>query len=399
MKSRFITFLILIIMLGFLPINISNASGLATKLKGKILLQVESAGQAWYVDPETEERAYLGRPDDAFRIMRELGLGISESSYNSFNGYAPSRLSGKILLRVEANGEAYYVNPDNLKLYYLGRPADAFQIMRELGLGISNANLNDISINQKYRDNDSGPQITSDDIDNILKNIENKLDEFAFQADSAPENLAGIIKKWENRIVRVNCKWYSSTNYSLQLEGYGSGFLSTASNGWSFINTNKHVVEYDGSIAQDCDIILPNTNETYNVYADFENMTMPDISFWSGFDFAQITIKNPSAITKVAGGEPGMGICKNGAEIGDDVVILGFPTIGSTESITATEGIISGIETGRYVTSAKIDSGNSGGAAILLKDDCYLGIPTYTNIGSAESLGRILDIAYTMNTY
>ena len=42
------------------------------------------------------------------------------------------------------------------------------------------------------------------------------------------------------------------------------------------------------------------------------------------------------------------------------------------------------------VTDAKIDHGNSGGAAILIKDDCYLGIPSAAVVGSIESYGRIL---------
>lgn len=145
MKKFFISLVLFLI----LPFSL-NAQGLQNNLKGKILLQVEDAGQAWYVEPITGSRAFLGRPADAFQIMRDLGLGISESSYNSFNGYAPKNLSGKILLRVEANGEAYYVNPTDLKMHYLGRPADAFQVMRELGLGISNANLNQIQIHSKY---------------------------------------------------------------------------------------------------------------------------------------------------------------------------------------------------------------------------------------------------------
>jgi hypothetical protein len=47
------------------------------------------------------------------------------------------QLSGKIILEVERNGEAWYINPVNLRKYYLGRPDDAFLIMRQLGLGIS----------------------------------------------------------------------------------------------------------------------------------------------------------------------------------------------------------------------------------------------------------------------
>jgi len=56
-------------------------------------------------------------------------------------GATANRLSGKILLDVERNGEAWYVYPVDNHRYYLGRPNDAFNIMRNLGLGISNENL------------------------------------------------------------------------------------------------------------------------------------------------------------------------------------------------------------------------------------------------------------------
>ena len=138
---------LLLLALSFLLIspNSIKANDLAEQLKGRILLQVEEYGEAWYINPDTNKRHFLGRPDDAFNLMRQLGLGISESDYNLFNNYAPRRLSGKILLRVEASGEAYYVNPVDLKMHFLGRPADAFNVMRTLGLGISNDNLAKIS--------------------------------------------------------------------------------------------------------------------------------------------------------------------------------------------------------------------------------------------------------------
>jgi hypothetical protein len=119
----------------------TNAATMAQKLKGRILLQVEEKGEAWYVATDTLERYYLGRPDDAFTIMRALGLGISEEDFVKFQNSVPTKYYGKILLRVKAKGEAYYVNPADKKLYYLGRPADAFDLMRKLGLGISNDNL------------------------------------------------------------------------------------------------------------------------------------------------------------------------------------------------------------------------------------------------------------------
>lgn len=112
---------------------------------GKILLEVEKKGEAWYVNPENSKRYFLGRPDDAFAVMRSLGLGISEVDFKKFNNRAPEKLAGRILIRAEHKGEAYYVYPNNLKLYYLGRPADAFKVMRELGLGIGSSNLEKVA--------------------------------------------------------------------------------------------------------------------------------------------------------------------------------------------------------------------------------------------------------------
>lgn len=144
-KIVFLGFFLLIS--GLVCIQISEAA--SNNLSGRILLQVQQHGEAWYVNPDNQKRYFLGRPDDAFALMRELGLGISESNYNNFennNNKATANLFGKILIRVENNGEAYYVNPLDLKMHYLGRPADAFQVMRELGLGISDVDLNDIKI-------------------------------------------------------------------------------------------------------------------------------------------------------------------------------------------------------------------------------------------------------------
>ncbi len=134
----------------FLVGGLASAESLAQKLSGKILLNVEKDGEAWYVYPEDNKRYFLGRPADAFEIMRELGLGINEVDFQKIAQAGmdvdgdlalAKKLSGKIVIQVEKNGEAWYVNPDDLKKYYLGRPADAFEIMRKLSLGITRENL------------------------------------------------------------------------------------------------------------------------------------------------------------------------------------------------------------------------------------------------------------------
>jgi len=119
----------------------------AVNLSGRILLQVQDKGQAWYVDPISGDRYYLGRPTDAFTLMRRLGLGVSNGDFNSFqNQGVPVRLWGRILLQAQDKGQAWYVDPLDGRLYYLGRPNDAFSLMRKKGLGITDHNLADIPI-------------------------------------------------------------------------------------------------------------------------------------------------------------------------------------------------------------------------------------------------------------
>lgn len=141
MKKTIVAVLAASLALAGLPFSTAQAATLAERLSGRILLQVQANGEAWYVNPVNKQRYYMGRPTDAFNLMRTLGLGVSERDFNAFGDLAPTRLAGRILLRVQANGEAYYVHPVTRRMHYLGRPADAFRIMREQGLGITTANL------------------------------------------------------------------------------------------------------------------------------------------------------------------------------------------------------------------------------------------------------------------
>ena len=62
--------------------------------------------------------------------------------------------------------------------------------------------------------------------------------------------------------------------------------------------------------------------------------------------------------------------------------------------LIATEGIISNTVSSfdnYFVSSAKIEQGNSGGGAFLKSGNCLAGMPTYVQVGAIESLGRLME--------
>lgn len=117
------------------------------KMKGKILLQIEEHGEAWYVNPRNGKRHYMANGKDAFNIMRNLGTGISNKSIKTIllSKTQAKKYSGRILLQVEDKGQAFYVDFQG-NAHYLKDGNSAFAIMKKLGIGISNKDLRKIDI-------------------------------------------------------------------------------------------------------------------------------------------------------------------------------------------------------------------------------------------------------------
>jgi hypothetical protein len=209
---------VLAVLLSFIvlfPFNLAKAEqytvtnqSLFDRLKGRIVIKTEDSGKAYYVSPYEKKMYYLSDANAAYQVMRQTGLGIGTNDLNKIlvgtqfvtgtdadddgdglpnvmekalgtlvngrdtdgdgyddyteyaNNYSPfnklpvkspvdselvSRLSGRILLQVQGHGEAWYVYPIDHKRYYLGSQDDAYFIMRNLSLGINNADFNSLT--------------------------------------------------------------------------------------------------------------------------------------------------------------------------------------------------------------------------------------------------------------
>lgn len=199
-------------------------------------------------------------------------------------------------------------------------------------------------------------------------------------------SLPDIIKQWRLRTAYIECTWTSNTG-EIYLQASGSGLAMKYSDGQISFLTNRHVLDDGkGYGPSKCLSKLPDDDTVYTSTLNDEYISK-DSSDWG-----YINITNPDAHLKELVGTS-LNYCTTKASIGDSVVILGYPSYGTSfYDITATEGIISGYDGQYYTTSAKIEHGNSGGLAIYEKNNCYLGIPTGVVTGGFESLGRILDV-------
>jgi hypothetical protein len=181
-------------------------NNLAKRMSGRILLQIEKNGEAWYVDPKSLNKFFLADGTSAYGALRRFGLGITNKELakipigiekrfldidtdedgladkleealgtdpkkvdtdddgysdllelNSFYNPAGSgklvyeikmseRMKGLIVLQVEGRGEAWYIDPKDNKRYYMKDGNAAYQIMKYLSVGITNENIRKIGV-------------------------------------------------------------------------------------------------------------------------------------------------------------------------------------------------------------------------------------------------------------
>src|SRR6185437_7170212 len=171
-------------------------------------------------------------------------------------------------------------------------------------------------------------------------------------------DLPSIVKEWSPRVVRIVC---SDSTYISSGTGVLTrmDFTSIGKPNAPTLITNKHVItdSSSGALYSACNFAAPGVSQYFPITMSIEReLTNEDVAYFP----SSMTNPPPGAATA-------MKVCKStDAGVGDRVAILGYPVNGGTgdvsKAITLTDGIISSYDGEYYVTDAKIDHGNSGGA-------------------------------------
>jgi hypothetical protein len=95
----------------------------------------------YFATDETDYPEYYTLPSDETETVEVTVPTAGQYDPTKYDAALVERLLGRILLQVEQNGEAWYVNPKDKIRYYMEDGAAAYTIMRYFSLGITDADL------------------------------------------------------------------------------------------------------------------------------------------------------------------------------------------------------------------------------------------------------------------
>ncbi|HEX6976845.1 MAG TPA: trypsin-like peptidase domain-containing protein [Patescibacteria group bacterium] len=184
----------------------------------------------------------------------------------------------------------------------------------------------------------------------------------------------------------------SVVNIFCDNEGGGSGTIFSES---GTIVTNNHVITgssfclvtlADTTTGTPTGIylakpeIVPQLSEQYDIALlnIYDAYTDSDGKVWGTYPRTFPAFKKPEICTDEL------------PKLGDSIKIYGYPVTSGGYNLTITEGVISSFASdGNILTSAKIDSGNSGGLAVN-QNGCIVGIPSAVLMGNYQNLGVVI---------
>ncbi len=274
------------------------------------------------------------------------------------------------------------------------------------------------ALNKAIDEIETKSNLETDELKKEIENLKSKTTKQTQNQQQANNNIAELKNELKSTDALVNENYDEQSDVVLDSIAkvacfltknktiFGSGSVWGVGDDY-YLVTNKHVLEEADREDESCAISIARdwnavANDVEKAYQD-DNLLIYSLdlnyTYWEidGFDFAITKIiedKQPLSFLDDIAMETNETECNENLGVGEKIKIIGFPYTSSVALPTITEGIISSFEyigdSSYYITSAKIEHGNSGGMAVTNNYHCLIGIPSAVVVGDSESLGRIL---------
>jgi len=122
-------------------------AALAEKLKGNFLLQTESGGEAWYVNPTDGKKYYLGVTEEGIKILRRLTRFYVDMDITARTLFKKEE-AGNIIINEREPGKLYYIGLKDRHACAVEEPDGLLAVIRKFGIGISNADIRKIEVGE-----------------------------------------------------------------------------------------------------------------------------------------------------------------------------------------------------------------------------------------------------------
>ena len=163
-------------------------------------------------------------------------------TYNIENEGLYNRLKGKIILKVEQNGEAYYVSPNEHKVYFLGNSVNGLKILQMLGTGASDATLIKILAGaQKVYGPDSDMDGLSDDYEYAFGSNPNNFNSDRDTYSDYTEITHGYDPNGSGTLpINTGLTWKLKGRVLLQVESMGESWYINPIDGKRYLLSNEY---------------------------------------------------------------------------------------------------------------------------------------------------------------
>lgn len=121
---------------------------------GSFISEEGSDTAYWYINPKSKVRYGLDSVNDFSRLLQHVNVGVTNKDLLLLKSDAASadvaaaklRYRGSIVLDVKNSGRAWYINPLDLKAYYLANGQEGFKVAQALSLALTAARLEMIPV-------------------------------------------------------------------------------------------------------------------------------------------------------------------------------------------------------------------------------------------------------------